>query len=307
MAVTMIKSDLEFILAQIKIAEAHAAGQPLFGPGGLVPAYNTSFGLRTVDGTYNHLLPGQETWGSAGQQFPTLMPPVYRPADGTPLDFDGPGPAPAMPTAPNYNPSNNPGSFVVDSSLRTISNLIVDQTLGNPAAITTALERAGSTNAEADLADVTAIYQVFKPACRCGVSSPRRSDERRALQAERPRRWRSQHAALSLAEQAAIAEADAADADAHADAVAARDAAPRVATQTSSPTASSWKAITSVSPTFHPTWACPRRSTHGSRCSASSSITGSTSSTKAAAARCSFLCSPMIRCMSRAATPISWC
>ena len=139
MAVTMIKSDLEFILEQIKIAEAHAAGTPLFGPGGLVPAYNVSAGLRTVDGTYNHLLPGQETWGAADQQFPSLMDPAYRPADGTPLDFDGPGPAPAMPTAPNYNPSNNPGSFVVDSSLRTISNLIVDQTLGNPAAILTAL------------------------------------------------------------------------------------------------------------------------------------------------------------------------
>ena len=36
--VQYIKSDLEFILAQIKIAEAHAAGQPLFGPGGLVCA-----------------------------------------------------------------------------------------------------------------------------------------------------------------------------------------------------------------------------------------------------------------------------
>ena len=164
MAVTMIKSDLEFILEQIKIAEAHAEGAPLFGPGGLVPAYNVSAGLRTVDGTYNHLLPGQETWGAAGQQFPTLMDPAFRPADGTPLDFDGPGGAPAMQTAPNYNPSNNPGSFVVDSSLRTISNLLVDQTLGNPAAVLTALQRAGSTDETGDLAAATAIYQTFKPA-----------------------------------------------------------------------------------------------------------------------------------------------
>jgi Ca2+-binding RTX toxin-like protein len=164
MAVTMIRSDLEFILEQIKIAEAHAAGAPLFGPGGLVPAYNVSAGLRTVDGTYNHLLPGQETWGAADQQFPSLMDPAYRPAEGTPLDFDGPGPAPAMQTAPNYNPSDNPGSFVVDSSPRTISNLIVDQTLGNPAAILTALQRAGSTDETGDLAAVTAIYQTFKPA-----------------------------------------------------------------------------------------------------------------------------------------------
>ncbi|HEY2875736.1 MAG TPA: peroxidase family protein [Reyranella sp.] len=162
--VKYIKSDLEFILAQIKIAEAHAAGQPLFGTNGLVPAYNLSLGLRTVDGTHNHLLPGQERWGAGDSQFPSLMDPTYRPADGTPFDPDGPGPAPALPTASDYTPSNNPNSLVFDSSLRTISNLIVDQTLGNPAAILTALERAGSANPMADLPLVQAIYQAFKPA-----------------------------------------------------------------------------------------------------------------------------------------------
>ena len=68
-----------------------------------------------------------------------------------------------MPTAPNYDPSNNPGSFVVDSSLRTISNLIVDQTLGNPAAILTALQRAGSADAMGDLACGHGHLQTFKP------------------------------------------------------------------------------------------------------------------------------------------------
>ncbi|MBT1515796.1 hypothetical protein KIP88_35580 [Bradyrhizobium sp. SRL28] len=162
--VTYIRSDLDFILDQIKIAEAHAAGQPLFGTNGLVPAYNLSLGLRTVDGTYNHLLLGQERWGAADSQFPTLLDPFFRPADGTSFDPDGPGPAPAIPTALNYNPSNNPNSLVFDSSLRTISNLLVDQTLGNPAAILTALERAGSANPMLDLPAVTAIYQAFKPA-----------------------------------------------------------------------------------------------------------------------------------------------
>ena len=166
--VDFIRSDLEFILKQIKIAEAHAAGQPLFGPDvgegpGLIPAYNLAWGLRTVDGTYNHLLPGQEKWGAADVPFPSLLDPVYRPADGTPFDPDGPGPAPAMPTSPNYNPSNNPNSLVFDSSLRTISNLLVDQTLGNPAAILEGLARAGSDDALADLPAVTAIYQTFKP------------------------------------------------------------------------------------------------------------------------------------------------
>jgi Ca2+-binding RTX toxin-like protein len=163
--VTYIRSDLEFILDQIKIAEAHAAGQPLYGPGGLVPAYNLSFGLRTVDGSYNHLLPGQEKWGASNVQFPSLLDPVYRPADGTPFDPDGPmGPAPAMPTAANYNPSNNPNSLVFDSSLRTISNLLVDQTLGNPAAILEGLARAGDPDPLTTLPAITAIYQAFKPA-----------------------------------------------------------------------------------------------------------------------------------------------
>ncbi|WP_054587095.1 peroxidase family protein [Sphingopyxis macrogoltabida] len=162
--VTYIRSDLDFILEQIKIAEAHAAGQPLYGPGGLVPAYNLSFGLRTVDGSNNHLLPGQEKWGAADVEFPTLLDPAYRPADGTPFDPDGPGGAPAMPTQADYSPSNNPGSLVFDQNLRTISNLLVDQTLGNPAAVLEGLERAGSADPFADLAAITTIYQAFKPA-----------------------------------------------------------------------------------------------------------------------------------------------
>jgi Ca2+-binding RTX toxin-like protein len=127
-------------------------------------SYNIAWGLRTVDGSYNHLLPGQEQWGAADNPFPELLPPQYRPADGTPFDPDGPGGADPIPTAPNYNPSNNPGSLVFDSSLRTISNLLVDQTLGNPAAILTALQRAGSTTQMTDLAAITTIYQTFKPA-----------------------------------------------------------------------------------------------------------------------------------------------
>jgi hypothetical protein len=174
-------------------SEAHAAGQPLFGPGGLVPAYNVSLGLRTVDGTYNHLLPGQETWGAANQPFPEPLGTNYRPADGTLFDPDGPGPAPAMPTAPNYNPSNNPNSLVFDSSLRTISNLLVDQTLGNPAAVLTALERAGSADPMADLAAITPIYQAFKPAFDAEYGARRDADRQDGR--GRTRRWQSCHTA----------------------------------------------------------------------------------------------------------------
>ena len=77
-----------------------------------------------------------------------------------------------MPTAANYNPSNNPNSLVFDSSLRTISNLLVDQTLGNPAAVLTALERAGSADPMADLALVTPIYT---PSSRRSTPSTRRA------------------------------------------------------------------------------------------------------------------------------------
>ncbi|RYG58158.1 MAG: heme peroxidase, partial [Alphaproteobacteria bacterium] len=160
--VTYIKSDLEFILKQIEIAEAHASGQPLFGPNGLVPTYNLATGLRTVDGSYNHLLPGQELWGASDQPFVEHLGTDFRPADGGMLDPDGPnGPAPAFPTALNYNPSNSPNNVVVDSSLRTISNLIVDQTLANPAVIMVALARAGTPGNH--LAITAQIQALFAP------------------------------------------------------------------------------------------------------------------------------------------------
>ena len=129
--VSYIKSDLEFILSQIQIAEAHANGATLFGPGGLVPAYNLSMGLRTVDGTYNHLLPGQEKWGAADTQFPELVDATFRPAQ---IDTNTPF-VPGGLVDGSYAPSNNPNLWVVDSAPRTISNLIVDQTITNPAAV----------------------------------------------------------------------------------------------------------------------------------------------------------------------------
>jgi hypothetical protein len=136
----------------------------LFGPGGLIPTYNLSWGLRTVDGSYNNLL--HPTWGAADHPFPSILAPEYRPAQGGMLDPDGPGPAPSFPTQPNYNPSNNPNSVVIDPSLRTISNLIVDQTLDNTAAIMVALSRAGVETATEQLTIAQTIkteYQVVKP------------------------------------------------------------------------------------------------------------------------------------------------
>ncbi len=175
--VAYIRSDLDFILAQIKVAEKHAAyivnpldpnAAPLCGAGlagqvGSVPSYNLSIGLRTVDGqTYNNLLPGQEKWGAADMPFPNCW---IRPS-GPRKTCRAISCRPARPPCRrSYAPSTSPGSMVFDSSLRTISNLIVDQTLANPAAIMKGLQSGGIVEATlANVALVQDIYNAFKPA-----------------------------------------------------------------------------------------------------------------------------------------------
>ena len=78
MAVTYIRSDLEFILQQIIIAERNAAGEALIDilPNSLVP-----FGLRTVDGSFNNLIEGQENFGATDELFPRLTDPFFRTAE----------------------------------------------------------------------------------------------------------------------------------------------------------------------------------------------------------------------------------
>jgi Ca2+-binding RTX toxin-like protein len=112
--------DLRFIFRQIEIAEAHAAGGQLFGPGpNQVREPRLPFGLRTVDGSFNHIAQGQELFGAADQVFPRLTTRVLREAEqGT-----------------SYA---QPAGTVIDSRPRIISNLIVDQTTGNPAAVAAA-------------------------------------------------------------------------------------------------------------------------------------------------------------------------
>src|SRR3954454_8827362 len=136
---TVTPGDLKFILKQIKIAEHHAATQTptnmcgtLVGTGAdQIPDRLTTYGLRTVDGSCNNLFPGRETFAAADQPFPHLATPKFRAAEPNPGTF---GP-PAGPTT--YN-NFTPGNIVVDSEPRTASNLIVDQTSTNPAAISAA-------------------------------------------------------------------------------------------------------------------------------------------------------------------------
>ena len=82
--------DLEFILKQIKIAEAHTAGTPLTD---MIVQPHLPYGLRTVDGSYNNILPGRELWGAADQTMPRMFDPYWRnEADGDSFDFNGPAP-----------------------------------------------------------------------------------------------------------------------------------------------------------------------------------------------------------------------
>jgi Ca2+-binding RTX toxin-like protein len=177
--VAYIRSDLDFILAQIKIAEAHAAfergvstgdpsnpARPLFGPNGSVPAYNVAWGLRTVDGTYNHLLPGQIEWGASDNEFPEHLGTDFK----TIMVPAGPGgqlvPVSYTPGVDNDGPGSAGPSDVFDPTVRTISNLLVDQTLGNPSAILTGLQRAGIVPPEQQMAvtaEISAAYQPLKP------------------------------------------------------------------------------------------------------------------------------------------------
>jgi Ca2+-binding RTX toxin-like protein len=172
--VAYIRSDLDFILKQIKIAEDHALfeqsggaqGKSLFGPNGSIPAYNLSWGLRTVDGTYNN--PLHPEWGAADNEFPEPLGTDFRTIF---VDPDGPGPAPVVPVS--YTPgvdNDGPGSAgpsdVFDPTVRTISNLLVDQTLGNPSAILTGLQIAGivaPANQMAVTAQISAAYAPLVP------------------------------------------------------------------------------------------------------------------------------------------------
>ncbi|WP_260680590.1 peroxidase family protein [Arthrobacter sp. KBS0703] len=134
---TITPSDLSFILKQIKIAEAHVANTTsatgpcgaLIGTGpNQIPSPLVSQGLRTVDGSCNNLQAGQETFGAADQLFPRLTTPVFKGAENSPPAF-----GPSQPTSYAQKKGN-----VFDSEPRVISNLIVDQTSTNPAAVAAA-------------------------------------------------------------------------------------------------------------------------------------------------------------------------
>src|SRR3954468_13469582 len=133
--------DLRFIYEQILVAQDHAAGGALLGPGpNQVADPQLPRGLRTVDGSFNNLVPGQTHFGQADLVFPRLLTPIFKPAEALRRDPDDAGPqAAGQPTSYQQK-----AGFVSDSQPRVASNLILDQTASNPAALAAASNPCGS-------------------------------------------------------------------------------------------------------------------------------------------------------------------
>jgi Ca2+-binding RTX toxin-like protein len=143
---TVNAADLAFILKQIKIAEEHAVTRTTSNPCGTlvqqpgdgipdalqIPDRITPYGLRTVDGSCNNLFPDRDKFAAADQPFPRLTDPKFRDAEDIVPSF------PVGPPGPTSYKQKLAGNVVIDSQPRVISNLIVDQTSTNPAAIAAA-------------------------------------------------------------------------------------------------------------------------------------------------------------------------
>jgi hypothetical protein len=152
---TLNASDLRFIMAQIRIAERHAATRTAENPCGTLvgdepdqiptgtgQTIELPWGLRTVDGSCNHLTPGQETFGTADELFPRLLAKELRGDYAVAADVTDPAP-------------------------RLISNLIVDQTDTNPAAV----EAAGLTGAPGETVPGETLF-IPNVAPDVGLSAP---------------------------------------------------------------------------------------------------------------------------------------
>ncbi|MGO4622514.1 peroxidase family protein, partial [Ensifer sp. 2TAB8] len=139
--VKLNRNDLDFILKQIKIAEAHTAAidggaDPRAALAELVSNPLLPYGLRTVDGSFNNFQPNMTHLGSSDQTMVRLLTPNYAPAEINPRNGQQTSYA-------------DPTGSVYDSQPRLISNIVADQSLNNPAAIAAALASLDIKGAEA--------------------------------------------------------------------------------------------------------------------------------------------------------------
>ncbi len=162
------RTDLDFILQQIVIAEADSAAQRGGNDNalpGLVGNSLLPFGLRNVDGTFNNLVPGRSLYGSADQVFPRMLTPSFVSGEPVPDGFGTPG------ASTHYSQTNG---WVFDTQPRTISNLIADQSDANPAAMAAAANTPGSSQVSGFRADGTPYTTNFIPNVTpdAGLSAP---------------------------------------------------------------------------------------------------------------------------------------
>jgi len=157
------REDLNFILKQIKFAERHAAGEELLD---ILPNASIPWGLRTVDGSFNNLIPGQTGNGQADQEFPSSLERTYRDAQEL-----------TVPLAPNDVPgvqtsyTQGDGRTVQDATPRLISHLIVNQSVDNPAAAFAAAQNPDSSMSLPDITEA-AGFVIPNVAPDEGLSAP---------------------------------------------------------------------------------------------------------------------------------------
>ena len=190
--------DVKFILQQIQIAEAHRARDSsnctvalgltvsncavgstnVYVPGSTsatdISDPRLMLGLRQVDGRNNNLSTGfsqwngvantskagNSAWGSADQAFPRFTPERWRGTDVTTPTYG--------PVASGYSPTLRP-SNVIDPQPRVISNLVIDQSAANPAAVqASGVDVSGLDDAQK--ADVQ--LPILNTAANAGVGPP---------------------------------------------------------------------------------------------------------------------------------------
>ncbi|MCD2442570.1 cell wall-binding repeat-containing protein [Agromyces sp. SYSU K20354] len=139
----LTQNDLEFILRQIQVSEAHAAGNAILctptpaEPRKCAATDSKPTGLRTVSGEENNINPNLNgsQFGASDVAFPRLVPAYWRQADPAvaSLGFPANTPAQTAMCAAGTTCYQQTDGIVYDSDPRTVSNLIVDQNMTNPA------------------------------------------------------------------------------------------------------------------------------------------------------------------------------